>query len=147
MKKDSRYVWYVVDALIFMAINVILWIFHAHEISNSLGFFDTFGITVFALGIWRLTDIITHESVTDFIRAPFMDQDAEGKWVMSEKGFRGFAGTLVSCNACMGVWVSMIIFYLFVFFPIPTFAFMIIMTLTCLERFLSKIYNLLEKRG
>ncbi len=108
-------------------------------------------MVIMALGIYRLTDVITQESVTEIFRAPFMDKktmhDGTEKWEMSDYGFRGFLGTLLSCNACMGVWVSMIVIYFFLFAPNPTLIFMVIMTLTSFERFLSKIYNFLEKRG
>ena len=150
MKKDSRYVWYIIDGIIFILINVCIWYRFPLEVNAALANLNPYVIFISALGIWRLTDIITHEKVTDFIRAPFMVQkieNGEEVWVSHEKGFKGFCAMLVSCNACMGVWVALAVFYFFVFFPIFTLAFMVIMMLTCFERFLSKIYNVLEKRG
>ncbi len=150
MKKDSRYVWYIVDGFIFILINILVWYYFPLELTVTLAALSSYVIFILALGIWRLTDIITHEKVTDFMRAPFMIQKmekGEEVWVSNEKGFKGFCALLVSCNACMGVWVSLIVFYLFAFFPEFTLAFMIIMMLSCFERFLSKLYNVLEKRG
>lgn len=135
MNKQSLYKWYLLDILVFALINLLIWHYQKIEISAVLLGMDWMTLFILALGIWRLTDIVTHEHVTDVVRAPF-----EG----AEYGFRGFLGTLVSCNACMGVWVSMIVFYCYLFFQAPTMAFMFIMTLTGFERFFSKIYNVLE---
>ena len=150
MQKDSRYIWYMLDMLLFLAINAI--ILSSLNLSLAEVLQRTSGLSLFFLiaGIWRITDVATHESVSDFIRAPFKDRkmvDGKEVWEISERGFRGVAGTLVSCNACFGVWVSMIVFYLFLFFPTTTIMCMIILTLTFCERFISKIYNYLEKRG
>jgi hypothetical protein len=150
MKKDSRHIWYLVDLVIFSLINILIWIYFEPLIFERLSEFDWSMILLFAAGIYRLTDIITQESVTEIFRIPFMDVvpgSNPEKLEVSKEGFRGVLGVLVSCNSCAGVWVSMIVFYCFVFFPTPTIAFMIIMTLTFFERFFSKIYNVLEKRG
>jgi hypothetical protein len=151
MKKDSKYIWYFLDVIVFLVVNfLILRYLNLNKEIFPLQINWTI-LTIFILGIYRLTDVITQENVTDFIRAPFMDKkiDENGKetWEYSETGFRGFFGNLVSCNACMGVWVSMFIVYLYIFLPIPTIIFMLIMMFTSFERFLSKIYNFLEKKG
>ncbi|GEM_PF-3260236 len=150
MKKDSRYRWYTIDILAFLILNII--ILHYIDVQSApiLQQLNWMVIFIFALGVYRLTDIITQENVTDILRAPFRDKkivNDKEVWEISDEGFRGFFGTLVSCNACMGVWVAMIIFYLFLLLPAATFTFMIIMALTGFERFFSKIYNFLEKRG
>jgi hypothetical protein len=150
MKKDSKYIWYIIDIIIFLAINYYILTHLPGSAIRALGDINWFTIFVFGLGIYRLTDVITHEDVTEIIRAPFMNKvvvDGVEKWEYAENGIRGFFGILFSCNACMGVWVSMIIFYLYIFFPIPTLIFVIIMSLTGLERFFSKIENFLAKRG
>lgn len=150
MKKDSKYIWYFLDTIVFLAINVWIWMRFPAELQGVISMMSWTVIIILSLGIYRLTDIITQENVTEFMRAPFMNKRHENDrvtWEMSNHGLKGFFGNLFSCNACMGVWISMIVFYLFAIFPTPTLAFMIIMTLTCFERFLSKIYNFLEKRG
>jgi hypothetical protein len=150
MKKDSRYIWYLLDMIAFLSINYILLRNIPTTLSEFLAGFSAFALIVLVLGTYRLTDVITQESVTEVIRAPFMDKKVEnGKetWVPAENGFRGFYANLLSCNACMGVWVSMAVIYLYIWFPLHTLIFMSIMALTCTERFLSKFYNFLEKRG
>ncbi len=150
MKKDSRYSWYILDVIVFLAINLFILRFIGPEQILILSDTGWFQIIILALAMYRITDVITHENVTEVFRAPFMDRkmvDGKETWENSTKGFRGFASGLVSCNACMGVWVSMILFYFYLFFPWSTMAFAFVMTLACLERFLSKIYNFLEKRG
>lgn len=150
MKKDSRYIWYLIDVIVFLTINFLILRNFGNDIYTSISDLSWFHLLIIALGIYRLTDIITYENVTEFIRAPFMDKkvvDNKEVWEISGYGFRGFWGTLMSCNACMGVWVSMIVVYLYLFLPTPTFIFLFIMSLTGFERFFSKFYNFLEKRG
>jgi hypothetical protein len=150
MKKDSRYMYYLIDTLVFLLINAVILTKVNINLQAMFASLQWTTIILLALGVYRLTDIITQESVTEFIRAPFMDRTVDGNketWEISEHGIRGFFGILFSCNACMGVWVSMIVFYFFVFFPAETLVFMVIMALTGFERFFSKIYNFLEKRG
>ena len=119
MKKDSRYIWYAVDIIVFLSINIF--ILKKYSIDPGLFFSSMQWITLFilALGVYRLSDIITQEGVTEVIRAPFMDlvtEDGKEVWKKSKQGFRGFWATLLSCNACMGVWMSMIVFlFLFIF--------------------------------
>ncbi len=150
MKKDSRYIWYAVDIMVFLSINIF--ILTKYNIDPGLFFSSIQWTTLFilALGVYRLTDIITQEGVTEVIRAPFMDlviEDGKEVWKKSKQGFRGFWATLFSCNACVGVWVSMIVFYSYLFFGIPVLVFMVIMSLTGFERFFSKLENFLSKRG
>ena len=149
MKKDSKYTWYLVDILTFITViflNIWLWnrMRYPADWTEAL---TPFKLLIFGLATYRLADIITTERVTDVLRAPFKDKEIlEGKekWVISKTGFRGFLGTLVSCPSCMGVWVSMFLFYFYVFYPTWASAFMIIMTLTAIERFASKIYNFFD---
>jgi hypothetical protein len=138
METRYKYAWYVIDTIVFIAINELIWAYHPDALRGALSGLGWSEIFILAMGAWRLTDIITHEGVTEFIREPF-----EGH----EEGFRGFFGILVSCNSCMGVWVGMLAFYSYVLWPAPTLAFMVVMSLTFFERFFSKIYNVLEKRG
>lgn len=137
---DTKYKWYVLDIIVFLAINffALRYLTSIGAIANAFSELDWTTIIILAFGVWRITDIITHEDVTEPIRAIFGN---------SEKGLNGFFAALFSCNACMGVWISMISFYLFLFFPTQTFIFMIIMSLSFFERFISKIYIFLEKRG
>ena len=53
---------------------------------------------ILAIGTFRLTDIVTHEKVTEPLRAIFRDGDTAAKG-----GLRGFLGQLFDCNSCLGV--------------------------------------------
>jgi len=147
MKKDSRYGWYYVDLLVFLVLNILVLRYIGMQPAALVEGIDWSIFIVLALGVWRLTDIITHEDVTEVFRAPFMDLAADGTWKISTKGFRGAFGALVSCNACLGVWVAAIVVYAYFFFPLATLIVMGFMALSAFERFFSKIYNMLEKRG
>ncbi|MEI6552944.1 MAG: DUF1360 domain-containing protein [bacterium] len=150
MKTDSKYVWYMFDIIAFVVIifvNVWLWNKILYPV-DWVSIMTPFKLFIFGLATYRLADIITTETITDVIRAPFKDykkeENHQGIWRLSKYGFRGFFGTLLSCPSCMGVWVAMVLFYFYVFFPTWASALMIIMALTGLERFFSKFYNFFD---
>ncbi len=140
--KNSLYKWYIIDIVIFIAIN--FWTFKSLGLSsNILQTFTVFELFIFGLGVWRLTDILTQEAVTEWVRAPFKNDKGEDK----TEGIKGFFASLFSCNACFGVWMAMLMFYAYILWPHATGAFILVMALTGFERFFSKVYNFLEKRG
>jgi len=122
MKHDSRNIWYVLDISVFLIIvfvNVYLW----NRMGTPKDWLESLTplkVFIFGLAAYRLPDIITQESVTDILRAPFQDKTVENdteKWIIPRGGFRGFLGTLLSCPSCMGVWTSMFLFYFYAFYP------------------------------
>jgi len=142
MKKDSKYPWYILDIVLFLAINILLW----RKIGSSIDTTDLLTplkLFVFGLATYRLADIIATEGVTEVLRAPFMER-RDSTWTYATEGFRGFFGSLISCPACVGVWVAALLFYLYLFFPTAGSIFMILLCLSGFERFFSKIYNFFE---
>lgn len=140
MTKSSNTFWNVIATVVFLALNIFLISFasdyvNIYQVISGLNWLILF---ILGLGVYRLTDVICYEDITKPFRDLFTTQ--------RERGFTAFMQTMINCNACTGVWVAMIVFYGFLLFPIPTFIFMAIMTLTGLERFFSKIYNFLERR-
>lgn len=156
MTKASRLSWSIVAMVAFAAINLLA-IYYAATTHPIDGLSDTrldFAISnldwltmlVLALGIYRLTDIVVFEKVCEPFRMLFTDMGPDNSRRASTKGLKGFLAQLFGCNSCTGVWMAMAVVYLFVFFPQPTFIFMVIIALTGFERFFSKIYNFLERK-
>lgn len=146
MRINSRYKWYIVDIIVFGALNYLAW----QKIGNNvdlLAMITPFKLLLFGLATYRTADVISTESVTEIVRAPFMkkmpDNDSEHEQP-KDRGFKGFFGRLIGCPSCMGVWVAMALFYGYIFLPTATSAIIIIMALTALERFASKIYNFFD---
>ncbi|RFU69231.1 DUF1360 domain-containing protein [Peribacillus saganii] len=72
-----------------------------------------------------MTRLIVFDTITEFIRAPFFEDEQEineqGQTeiyiVPKKSGITGFIGQLLSCYWCTGVWVSMIFYGLYLYFP------------------------------
>lgn len=157
----NKYTWYLVDLAVFTIINIVLIWYMVQNITVRADLFDLFTpfkLVLFGLGVYRMADVISTENVTAGIRAFFVNekntvilpdstevtQIGLTQNVIKTSGFRAVIGDLISCPSCTGVWVAMILFYLYVFFPTIGTALLIIMALSAAERFLAKIYNLLE---
>ncbi|PLS16004.1 sporulation protein [Bacillus sp. M6-12] len=88
-------------------------------IENVLDFF------LLSLASFRMTRLIVFDSITEFFRAPFFEEEEEinkqGETeiyiVPKKNGIRGFIGRLLSCYWCTGIWVSMIFYGLYLFIP------------------------------
>lgn len=121
----------------FVVINVLAVAFMSEDIRAAYA--DMSGLTfiVLVLGVYRLTDIVTHEKIAEPFRGLFAGHG---------EGWRGFGRELFGCNSCLGVWIAMLVAYGYVIVPEATYVFMIIMALTGLEGFFSKIYNFFDRR-
>ena len=150
MKFTKDFSWYLLDMVVFTAINIVALYFLTDRIgwqTDLFAFFTPFRLVLFGLGVYRLADVIADEWVMHGIRALFEDEKEEnGKIVRkpANDGFRGLIASLIHCPSCVGVWVAMIFFYIVVFFPTIGTAIMAIMALSAMERVISKLYNLME---
>ncbi|HEY1037042.1 MAG TPA: DUF1360 domain-containing protein [Candidatus Paceibacterota bacterium] len=150
MKKSLYFGWDVVALLAFTLVNVAGLYYFRNELDLALSNLSWMTLLVLGLGVYRLTDIIVYEKVTQPIRFLFIGKAfaEEGKEVhVSKRGLQAFFHQLFSCNSCMGVWVAALVVYLYILFPTPTFVAMIIFALTALERLFSKVYSFLEKKA
>lgn len=98
---------------------------------------------ILGLGIYRMTDIILFEKVTEPVRDIFVSDEKASK----QSSLQKFSTQLFTCNSCFGVWVATVVVYFYILFPIQTLVIMLIMALTGLERFISQACNILEKKG
>lgn len=98
---------------------------------------------ILGLGIYRMTDIILFEKVTEPVRDIFVSDEKTSKQTALQK----FSTQLFTCNSCFGVWVATVVVYFYILFPTQTLIIMLIMSLTGLERFLSQACNMMEKNS
>lgn len=90
---------------------------------------------IICLASFRLTRLIVFDKITEFLRAPFLQEEVfvnehGGKEVfyVPRKGvIRKFIGELVSCTWCTGIWSSASLYLGYLFFP--AFAVPVIMIL------------------
>lgn len=96
----------------------------------SLDWIDLF-IIIFAS--FRLTHLIVYDKITSFIRRPFFTVNIiENNFGQLEEtieikgtGIRHVIGTLLSCFWCVGFWSSLIVVFIYFYFPI-TFPFFLV---------------------
>ncbi|NRD79072.1 DUF1360 domain-containing protein [Bacillus sp. BRMEA1] len=83
-------------------------------------------LAILALASFRLTHLIVFDTITWFLRKPFVSintiVDASGRtnhyMEIRGKGWRYWMGSLLTCHWCMGVWCSLIVVALYFFLPI-----------------------------
>jgi hypothetical protein len=133
---DRKFRWFTVDMVVFAAINAMLIARFGNELSGitSIG---PFRLLVLGLAAYRASNILSNETVTKPIRAPFVDEvEKDGKVVEEPKkrGFLGATGHLIYCPSCTGVWLSAALAYAYVFWPIPAYFVAMVLALSALER-------------
>lgn len=82
-------------------------------------------LAVLILAVFRLTRLFMYDTITEFIRKPFLsitsEYNEEGELInfieYKGSGLRRWIGMLLSCYWCVGIWSSMIIIGLFYFLP------------------------------
>ena len=63
-------------------------------------------IPVLAAATFTLSKLLVHEKVETWVRAPFVEEDAEGKRPKGD-GLRYAVGELLSCTRCLGAWSAL----------------------------------------
>jgi hypothetical protein len=79
------------------------------------------------LATFRITELITCDSITRFMREPFIrrakvrqaDGTVEEEVQPAGSGFRKAVGELVVCSWCIGVWVGTLLAYFYLWAPRP----------------------------
>lgn len=109
--------------------------------------FLDFVILVFAS--YRFTRLIVFDTITDWLRRPFheyeeqklVDGDIETVIHIKGSGVRAFIGELLSCYWCTGFWASVLLLFIFLFFP----SFEIILYILAISGAASMLFEITEK--
>ncbi|MFS8630974.1 MAG: DUF1360 domain-containing protein [Bacillales bacterium] len=80
---------------------------------------------MFSLASFRLTRLIVFDKITEFLRAPFLqeevivneDGEKEVYYVPKKGVIRNFIGELISCTWCTGIWASAALYLCYLFYP------------------------------
>lgn len=134
MKADSRFFWYAIDVLLYLAALGLLMAYAVVAI-------DTISWMTFlalALGTYRLGDIIAEEEVMSVVREPFAGHHV---------GFRGAVCKGIHCSSCVGVWSALILVACAVVLPPYGLIFPYALALSGAERIVSRVINVLEQHG
>ena len=147
MRYERFFKWLTLDMIIFVAANIFL-IWHFQGRFSSLADIGYFKLLVLGLAAYRAANLLSNETITKPLRAPFVDEtQRDGKIIEEPKnsGFTGSLGLLLYCPSCTGVWLSAILVYCYVFFPGPTFLVALFLALSAIERILAAILGRVKK--
>ncbi|MGL4521131.1 MAG: DUF1360 domain-containing protein [Bacilli bacterium] len=83
-----------------------------------MSFYEPFIFILLVFASFRLTRLIVFDKITQFIRAPFIneweapDENGELQQFMQIKGegLQAWIGKLLSCYWCTGMWVSIFLY-------------------------------------
>lgn len=116
IEKDQDF-WHFVTSTAFVVLSAILIIFlRRQDADYDISIFD---FIIMILATFRLVRLLTYDSVTDYIRRYLAGYD---------DGFRKTLSDLVNCPWCTGVWMSLLV--VFLFYALPGFrTFLLIMAL------------------
>lgn len=133
---DRKFRWFTLDMVVFAVLNAVLLARFGDKLADiaSIG---PFRLLVLGLAAYRASNILSNETVTKPLRAPFVDEvEKDGKVVEEPKqqGFLGATGHLIYCPSCTGVWLSAALAYAYVFWPVPGYFIALILALSALER-------------
>ena len=107
MKKEhENYLWNFISSIIFILL-VILLIAAAVEI-RAFRVPGVFEFTILAIATFRLTHLLYADMVMDFVRDYFKNY---------ERGLRLTLRKLLSCPWCIGMWMALVVAYLYYLVP------------------------------
>ena len=133
--------------VVFALVNIFLIFYFANRFSvlENIGFLQ---LLVLGLAVYRAANILSNESITKPLRAPFVDETRkDGKIIEQPKnsGFLGAMDALLYCPSCTGVWLSTALVYFYIFYPGPTFVVALFLALSAIERIVAAIVGRLKQ--
>lgn len=107
IKKDQHF-WHFVTASVYGILSLLL-IFVLWEIKKIPRSISSFDFWLITLATFRITRLLVHDLVSDFIRNPF-----EG----AEHGIKRSIRDLLDCPWCTGTWVALVVVFFYFVFPV-----------------------------
>jgi hypothetical protein len=149
MHSKKIFKWFTLDMIIYVLINIVMLFSLGDRLINiqNIGFFK---LLILGLAAYRGANIISNETVTKPLRAPFVNEkEVHGHLVEEPKkrGWKGAFGTLIYCPSCTGVWIGMFLLYSYAFFPSVMFAGWLLLASSALERIFAFSVGYLKKNG
>jgi hypothetical protein len=138
--------WFTLDMAVFLALNIFLLSKIRAQVDSwpNLTFLK---LLILGLASYRSANIISNESVTEPLRAPFVTEKLEHGHIVEtpkKSGFLGAFGHLIYCPSCTGVWLAAILTYSYIFWPTPTLIVALLLSLSAIERIVSRTMEYLK---
>lgn len=135
--------WLILDILVFITANTLL-LSYIKPTQDILGLITPLKLLILGLAVYRAANIVSNEFVTTPLRAYFVvEKEVNGEHIEEprDEGFRGFAGSLLYCPSCTGVWIATILTYSYILWPAPTSLITLLLALSASERFFAYTFG------
>ena len=94
---------------------------------------SAFDFLLLCLATFRITELITADRITKFLRDPFVhrekvrepDGSEDVKVKPAGRGLKKFIGELIICPWCIGVWIGTVLTYFYLLAPGPARVFLL----------------------
>jgi Protein of unknown function (DUF1360) len=117
--------WNILAVILFVVLSIIL--LRCLEARGFLIDYLPFGdFMILSLAIFRIIRLVAYDNITLFIREAFLDVKTvryaeEGEEfierVASENSFKRTVSKLLNCPWCIGVWITLLVLYVYVAYP------------------------------
>jgi len=114
--KKEKYLWHFLTSTlyIFLLLLSILFFYIKGKIPTEISVFD---FLILGLATFRLTYLFVNDAVMDFLRDYF------GKF---ERGVGKSISELITCPWCVGIWIALLVGFLYFLSPLAWFFFFIL---------------------
>lgn len=93
---------------------------------------NAFDFLLLSLATFRITELITSDRITKFLRDPFVkreevqepDGTVETKVKPAGRGLKRVMGELLICPWCIGIWIASLLTFMYILFPGPSRVFL-----------------------
>lgn len=108
---------------------------------------------ILAFASFRLTRLIVFDKITAFIRSPFFNEIEETNqngeiilyYVPKDGLIKNFFGELLSCYWCTGVWSTVLLCIVYLYFPAITAPILLVLSVAGMAALIETILQLLLK--
>ncbi|WP_096189364.1 DUF1360 domain-containing protein [Evansella halocellulosilytica] len=84
-----------------------------------------FEFILFTIAVFRMTHLFIYDSITEFIRRPFIKVEEETNehgeletiYIVADHGWKKWVGELLSCHWCLGIWMAVFMYTGYMLFP------------------------------
>jgi len=134
--RHHLHIWNICSALLFGAL--IVWGLAGLQVLGTLptniSVFDT---VVLSLAVFRLTRLVVYDMITQFVRDWFSN--------VAKDTLRGTIGTLINCSWCVGMWLALIVSFVYFATPLAWYP-LFVLALAGLGNILQLVVNMMSWR-
>ncbi len=133
--KNEQYFWNFLTSIVFIALLMlsIYILSSAGKLPNKISLFD---FLILSLAVFRLTHLLVHDLVANFIRDYF---------AKFHTGISKTISNLLNCHWCVGIWMALIVSFIFFYFAPYSWYLILIIALASLGIFFEIISDRLIK--